>query len=780
MESVAPTPSRRWFTPLVLVILVGLGLLLAGNAYKRYCEQAAYQAALLGHSAAGAARLVELFLDETRRRVALFAAQEREAIARLARDPEDPAVYRRLAERVKQAFPAHFAFTVADAAGEPLWVDFDGRVGEVCLADIRRFAAGDPQQVFIHPNPFAHHFDIMVRVEDAGPAAIFFVSFEPTVLARILAGSELPPHRLLLLHREVAGLVEVSAAGSRVQAGGTPRLSEAQRARLVGEVAVPGTRWRVTYLPDGSVLAARASALAWEASGVFLGFVVLGVAALLAHRREERTRRRAEQALVGAYHSLEERVAARTRELAAANRRLTEEVAARREAEAQLAHDAFHDALTGLPNRALFMDRLGQAVRSAQRNPEHRFAVLFLDLDRFKMVNDSLGHGVGDALLVAVARRLQGLVRSNDTVARLGGDEFTVLLDDIQSASGATTLAERIEAVMREPIEVDEHRLYVTTSVGIAFHRGGGEADALLRDADIAMYRAKHTGKARYEVYEPGEQAAMVSRLDLEGDLRRALDGDELEVFYQPIVQLPSGRLQGLEALARWRHPQRGLLTPGEFIPLAEETDLVLVLGMQVLRRACRQVADWQRRFPRVLPLEVAVNLSSKQFLQADLARQVARILEQSGLSGTDLVLALELTETSLMENLASVGAMLGHLKGLGTRLAVDDFGTGYSSLAYLQHLPLDTLKVDRSFVARMDVSRDSRAIVRAVVDLAHDLGLSVVAEGVERAEHVAALRALGCDYAQGFHFARPMPAQEVEALLAAVRDGGQVAFSVD
>ncbi len=435
-------------------------------------------------------------------------------------------------------------------------------------------------------------------------------------------------------------------------------------------------------------------------------------------------------------------------------------------------HQALHDALTGLPNRALFTDRLQHALSQGRRRGT-ACGVIFLDLDRFKTVNDSLGHAAGDELLVAVARRIDDSLRASDTAARLGGDEFAVLLEDLSGADEAVLVADRIGAALSTPVVVQGREVFVKASVGIAVGRAG--ASELLRQADVAMYRAKAEGKGRARVFEESMQAEVLERLELEGDLLRAIERDEIDVHYQPVIALDGQTLAGFEALARWTHPTRGLVPPPQFIPLAEDNGSIVALGRQILRTACRQAARWLDELPTAPgapPRIMSVNLSGRQLEDPNIVSDVAAALADSGLPASSLV--LEITETVLMHDTEATIARLTALKALGVRLAVDDFGTGYSSLRYLRRFPIDILKMAKPFVDGLDAGDDEgRALARAIVELATSLKLACIAEGIEAGAQADVLHELGCDLGQGYHFARPMAAAAMSALIAEPRGRG-------
>jgi predicted signal transduction protein with EAL and GGDEF domain len=438
-------------------------------------------------------------------------------------------------------------------------------------------------------------------------------------------------------------------------------------------------------------------------------------------------------------------------------------------------HDALHDPLTQLPNRPFFLDRLSRSVGRGKRHPDHKFAVLFVDIDNFKVVNDSLGNAAGDWLLTQVAERLGRSIRWEDAIsrsvdagpildrqdgdgilARLGGDRFTILLDDIQDPNDGIRVAERIQRNVQRPFVIDGQEVFITASTGIAFSSTGcSAAENVLSDAFTAMNRAKALGKSRYEVCDPVMHAAAVGRFRLEADLRRALEREEFRAYYQPIVSLGDGRITGFEALMRWQRPEFGLVMPSGFISVTEDTGLILGMGNWVLREACRQLRVWNRQVPSNREFTVAVNVSARQFVQPDLVDQVAQILYESGVAPFNL--RLELTESVTMEDEERAARIFGELKTLGVRLCMDDFGTGYSSLSYLRRFSLDVLKIDRSFVSDMVSNTESREIVKTILRLGGNLGIEVIAEGVETAEQVSLLQSLGCEHAQGYFFSEPL-----------------------
>jgi diguanylate cyclase (GGDEF)-like protein len=442
-----------------------------------------------------------------------------------------------------------------------------------------------------------------------------------------------------------------------------------------------------------------------------------------------------------------------------------QDITERRQSEEKLRHDAFHDPLTGLPNRALFADHVKLTIARAKRAPGRHFAILFCDLDRFKVINDSLGHMVGDQLLAEVARRLEKCLREGDTVARVGGDEFTILLEDLDNEAEAEDVANRIQQEVSAPILLDGREVYTTMSIGLVTGNGDSrDPEDLLRDADTAMYRAKSLGKARHVIFDHTMHASAINLLQIETDLRKALDKSQFFLQYQPIVSLDDFRVCGFEALIRWHHPERGLISPLDFIPIAEDTGQIIAIGEWALNEACRQMHRWETAYPVAAPLFISVNLSCKQFNHPLLIEQVADVIKRTRISPRRL--KLEITESAVMDNIDSATSMLRQLRDIGVQLAIDDFGTGYSSLSYLHKFPIDTLKIDRSFVTRMAENPENIEIVRTIILLAQVLGMDVIAEGVETKEQLKLLRDLKCEYGQGYYFSRPATAPDVEKII--------------
>jgi diguanylate cyclase (GGDEF)-like protein/PAS domain S-box-containing protein len=446
------------------------------------------------------------------------------------------------------------------------------------------------------------------------------------------------------------------------------------------------------------------------------------------------------------------------------------DITERKQYEQQLAHQAFHDPLTDLPNRTLFMDRVGHGLSRLDRRGK-ALAVLFIDLDRFKLINDTMGHEKGDWLLQEIGRRLLAGLRPGDTAARFGGDEFTLLLEDLNGVEDAKAITDRLIDSLQAPMEFEGRDLEITSSVGVAMSFSAHDrASDLLRNADIAMYRAKNKGKARYEIFDTKMSAAALERLQLEIELRQAVKWGQLRLMYQPLIDLDTEKVIGTEALVRWDHPDRGTISPADFIPIAEESGMILAIGKWVLREACRQARDWQLRFPSPHPLKMSVNLSARQFQGPDLVAQVAAILEETGLAAE--CLELEITESAVMEDAEATVQTLEQLKKLGVKLAIDDFGTGYSSLAYIERFPLDVLKIDRSFVAQIGkngktgLANDRSVVMQAVQTLGHGLGISITAEGIETTEQLAELRDMGCAIGQGFFWAKPLSSSDLGVLL--------------
>ena len=468
---------------------------------------------------------------------------------------------------------------------------------------------------------------------------------------------------------------------------------------------------------------------------------------------------------------LEQKVKKRTIELEAMNEKLTQEISERQKIQKKLVHDALHDDLTGLPNRTLLTERIDFLLQHTKRNPDYLFAVLFIDLDRFKTINDSLGHFVGDQLLIAIAKLLPEFLRESDTLARLGGDEFIIVLDDIHDVRDAIQVSKRIKNRLSLPFTVEDQTIFTGTSIGIALSSTGYQnCSQILRDADIAMYRAKEKGKARYEVFDQAMYIETLKSLEIEHNLRLALKNKEFSLYYQPIIALKNNSLVGFEAFLRWQHPQQGLISPVDFIPIAEDTGLILSIGDWVLSEACHQLAKWQKQFAtklEVADLKINVNVASKQLQDPEFIQKLDQLLLKTGLNPS--CLRLEITEGVLVDSEQNTNNTLVEIKKRQIKLSIDDFGTGYSSLSYLHRLPIDNLKIDRAFIESINTESENFEIIRTIIALAHTLGMDTVAEGVEILEQVTQLQALGCKYAQGYLFAKPLTPEAIELMLRSI-----------
>ena len=465
---------------------------------------------------------------------------------------------------------------------------------------------------------------------------------------------------------------------------------------------------------------------------------------------------------------LELRVHQRTAELNTAVEKLRQEINERQRIQQQLVHDALHDSLTGLPNRALLIQRIEFVISHAKRSPGYRYGLLFIDLDRFKVVNDSLGHFTGDQLLIAVSKLLQECVRENDIVARLGGDEFVILLDGVKQLRDATIICDRIQQQLRSPFRLKNQGIFTSASIGVVF--GSTEYDNasdLMRDADIAMYRAKDNGKGCYAIFDQLMYDETLKLVELENNLRLAVERQEFVMHYQPIISLNNDLLVGFEALIRWQHPQKGFISPHEFIPMAEDTGLILDIGEWLLQEACRQLQTWRQQFdftPGISSLKMSINLASRQLQEPNFTNKLDRILLETGLEGDSL--RLEITEGVLIEPEGDIQETLKQIKNRNIKLSIDDFGTGYSSLNYLRRFPIDNLKIDRSFIEQMNYDSENFEIVRLIIGLAKTLGMDTISEGVETSSQLNQLKALGCEFAQGYLFSKPLSPKDVESML--------------
>jgi diguanylate cyclase (GGDEF)-like protein len=574
---------------------------------------------------------------------------------------------------------------------------------------------------------------------------------EPKKLQSLLSRTLPKNYRNAILILDKKGKILVRAAGDDER---SPLLQRSSPVIRTG--AVMG---RVEILSSLRRLVVQTGLVAF--AGLFIGLMFL----FTLHRVPLRAVYLAEEALRNSRDELEKRVKERTSQLSEANMRLIEEIEARKRAEAKLLHETLHDPLTGLPNRSLIYDRLEHAIAIAKRNDEYFFAILFLDIDRFKFINDTLGHVVGDQLLIAFGHRLSSCIRPGDTLARFGGDEFVVLLEDAGDAKAVEATAGRIQQELHAPFTLSRHEVFTTSSIGLAMGRPTYERpDEILRDADTAMYRAKLKGRDNFVVFEQGMHDHAARRQRLEADLRGAITSNEFAVYYQPIYVLKTNGLVGYEALVRWNHPERGLLKPDEFLPAAEDTGAIVPIDRFVLREACRQLREWQRNFPERPPEFISVNISRKHLCQNDVVECIEQILEETGLDAERL--KLEIAEQAITENPEAIAPILERLKALHVQLFIDDFGTGFSSLSSIHRLPIDGLKIDRSFIRLMEDRQDNQKIIRSILALARDMKIDTIAEGLETPDQLERIKSLRCAYGQGYLFSEPVRRDQATALL--------------
>jgi len=699
-------------------------------------------------SVKGAAEAIEREVRRLHSVATLLTRQQASTLAALASQPDNPALQAALDQAVSGAFDEVYVHTAADGQGQVLLPDPDQLMGKMCRGDLLDYArahAANPLAVYspnMHPNrvgeKFGRHFDIIVKNDQGG---YFFIGIHAAYLQKLLQQHELPGHQLLLVSGE-RELRENLNVDTRLAANKElPLLGAAATAQLRGLSPIPQTAWKLAARARPGFFSAweqtmwRDMRLAWGA------FTLLAAGVCTLWSRESRRRRR----------------------LDALNVNLRTEIDERKQVEARLHELTRFDPLTGLANRATAEKFLHRTLAGARRGG-HRAAVLFFDLDNFKSINDSLGHGYGDMVLKQVADRLLAQVREDDLLARWGGDEFMVVMPHIDGDSNAASLAEKLLQAMRHDIAFNSHEVRATISIGITVYPDSGtDTETLIKNADLALYRAKLAGRDGYQFFSADMDDAVQHHVRLDNELRRAVKNAEFEVYYQPRLDYASSKIASAEALLRWNHPTRGVLTPGEFLHALEASGLIVEVDTWVLGQVCQQIQQWDAA--GLSPVRISVNLSGKEFAQQEL---VARIAGQFSSRKLDCGrVELEITETYLMENTADSLAKLHALRELGFRLAVDDFGTGYSSLAYLKRFPIHTLKIDQSFVRHMHDNTEDREIVRTIIALAHALNLNTVAEGVENVAQLELVRQMGCDEAQGYVIARPMTASQLSERLA-------------
>lgn len=699
-------------------------------------------------SAHGAAATISRELGRLQVATSFFAKQQSPLLADLAKHPNDPNLKNELGRRINAVFSNVISYSLADEFGELLLPNPQQIIGPRCQSDIAQYVlteSDNPDSVYTPSthftrdgNKFDQHFDIIVKNPQGG---FFFMGIHAATLQQLLKLHELPGHQLVLLSGDKALNEDLTVNTGLRSADDLPPLTANEVSQLRGLTPIPNTSWKLAARPRPGFFEAAARNIWRDMITYWLAFSagVLLFIALWAHERTRRVR------------------------IADMNTNLVMEIKERRKAEARLQALTRYDQLTGLSNRKTAEEYLRQVLASAKRTGRQA-VVLFFDLDHFKDINDSLGHGYGDQVLKQAADRMSAHIRAEDMLARWGGDEFIAILPHVEGAGDAASFATKLIEVMRKPFTIGSHEVRTTISVGIAVYPHSGKTpEILIKNADLALYRAKWGGRNRFQFFSTDMDDEMQFRVRQEKELRLAISRKEFEVYYQPRLDLANGRITSAEALLRWNHPEQGVLAPGSFLKTLEDSNLIDEVGEWVLEQVCRQIRHWQEaKLPRI---SVSINLSGKEFAQHNLIERLTKHASAQCL--TRGLLELEITETFLMENTADSLAKLNTLRQLGFGLAIDDFGTGYSSLAYLKRFPIQTLKIDKSFIRHMHDTSEDQEIVRTIIALARTLGLTTVAEGVENQTQLDLVRKMGCDEAQGYIIARPMPASELDKFLA-------------
>jgi diguanylate cyclase (GGDEF)-like protein len=702
---------------------------------------------IMTDAAHGAAATISREVGRLHVATAFFAKQQSQLLADLAKNPDDPALRAELGRRIDAVFNNVISFSLVDEFGALLLPNPQQVIGPRCQNDIARYViahSGDANTVYTPSthftrdgNKFDQHFDIIVKNPDGG---FFFMGVHANTLQQLLKLHELPGHQLVLLSGDKAMNEDLTVNTGLRSAMDLPPLEADEVAELWGLTSIPSTSWKLAARARPGFFEERGREI-WRDMLVYwlvFSVVVLMFITLWSHERNRRLR------------------------IADMNTNLILEIKERRKAEARLQELTRYDQLTGLSNRKTAEDYLRHIMASAKRTGKQA-AVLFLDLDHFKDINDSLGHGAGDELLKLVANRLSAQIRAEDLLARWGGDEFIAILPHIEGAGDAATFSTKLIEVMRKPFTVGAHEVRTTISIGIAVYPHSGTApETLIKNADLALYRAKWAGRNRFQFFSSDMDEEMQFRLRQEKELRLAISRSEFEVYYQPRLNLADNRITCAEALLRWNHPEQGVLAPGYFLKTLEDSDLIEEVGDWVMAQVCQQLRKWQEAGRPAIC--VSVNLSGKEFSHPNLVERLNKHASEQCLARG--LIELEITETFLMEHTADSLAKLNTLRELGFRLAIDDFGTGYSSLAYLRRFPIQTLKIDKSFIRNIHEASEDQEIVRTIIALARTLNLVTVAEGVENREQWDLVREMGCNEVQGFVIALPMPAADLEKLL--------------
>lgn len=734
-------------------------VILVANGFRAYNDFEGYHQEIGKNGVKGAVNNIELLIEGARNSLTLFARDNQKLLQQIHVKEDKSIVFDELVALLDDHFPSRQAFALADNNGFVI-VDDKGEVfSRQCINDIKSFAkTNNPLNLDLHPDQSEGHIDLMVPWGMMnGQSGVFIMSYAPNLVVDALDSGQLLGHDILITRTEEPTLIEIISTKSNSGRRANQHLNDLERDRINFASAIPGTHWSVVDIFDKELLSLQRDNIFSQATFSFILFCILSVILLVNAKKEEWRRQLAEQNLKTSNEELEETIAHRTRALVELNNKLKKENSERKIAEEKLTHIARYDSLTELPNRLLLNERLQQAYLTAKRCGQ-RYALFFLDIDHFKHINDSFGHSFGDRLLVIIAQRLMLSIRKEDVIARFGGDEFAILINDVNSQSNLTNIAEKITNSIVQPITIDQQELYVTVSIGIAIYPDDGDTiETIMSNADAAMYRSKLDGRNSFAFFTDDMAEKLKRRHILSNSLQQALVRNEFSVVYQPKIDIYTNEMIGAEALLRWTHPTLGPIAPNEFIPILEEKGLITTIGNWTIEQVCLFIKN--RMLEKLADIRIAINLSANQFRDPKLVSTVRTIIESHHISPS--LVEFEVTESLLIQNIESTQSVLKQFHTMNINITIDDFGTGYASINYLRLFPVSSVKIDSTFLHSMVENEEDAAVVKAIITMAHSLDLTCIAEGVETNDQLKLLKSQKCNYAQGFLYSEPLKKEQ-------------------